>query len=101
MNLDKLATHAKAGEVEALHLVSMEGGSYVLHVLMDGTSHPVDNSHGTTLHVASVEEARKCLANVPEVPFFLVQTTPHEEMVGQDDNTTQVSHEPIPFRSSL
>ena len=59
------------------------------------------NSKGETLHVASIEEARKNLAGVPEVPLFLVQPAVHEEMVGLDDSNQQPYREPIPFRSSL
>lgn len=101
MELSKLASHVKAGEIDEIDLITMEGGSYVMHVLMGGKSHRVINAKGETLHIASLEEARKNLAGVPEVPLFLVQPAVHEEMVGLDDGDKQPNREPIPFRSSL
>lgn len=101
MNLKKLSTHVKAGEIQEIQLVTMEGGSYVIHAVMQGTSHPVQDSHGSTLHVASVDEARKCLSGVPEVPLFLVQPAVYDEMVGLADSDATPNREPIPFRSSL
>lgn len=101
MDLSKLASHVKAGDIEEIDLVAMEGGSFVMHVLVAGKSQRVVNAKGETLHVASIEEARKNLAGVPEVPLFLVQPAVHEEMVGLDDSNKQPYREPIPFRSSL
>lgn len=101
MKLDELSKQAKAEQITELNLVSVEGGSYVLHAVIDGRSHPVHDANDQTLHVASVDEARKCLVDVPEMPFFLVQPAVYDEMVGHapDQNTT--SREPIKFRSSL
>ncbi|SQF98097.1 cation transporter [Paucimonas lemoignei] len=101
MDLSKLASHVKAGDIDEIDLVAMEGGSFVMHVLVAGKSQRVVNAKGETLHVASIEEARKNLAGVPEVPFFLVQPAVHEEMVGLGDTDKQPNREPIPFRSSL
>ena len=101
MELSKLGSHVKAGDVEEIDLVAMEGGSYVMHVRMGGKSHPVINAKGETLHIASLEEARKNLTGVPEVPLFMVQPAVYDEMVGLDDGNMQPSREPIPFRSSL
>ncbi len=101
MDLSKLDSHVKAGDVEAINLVAMEGGSFVMQVVVAGKSQPVVNAKGETLHVASIEEARKNLAGVREVPFFLVQPAVHEEMVGLAETSRQPNREPIPFRSSL
>jgi hypothetical protein len=62
MDLDQLSKHIKAGEIEELDLVSIEGGSYVIHARMNGQSHAVSSPKGGVLHVASVDEARKCLS---------------------------------------
>jgi hypothetical protein len=101
MELRKLAAHVKAGEIEEIHLVAMEGGSFVMHALTQGRSHPVIDAKGHTLHIASIEEARKNLAGIPPVPLFLVQPAVHEEMVGLDATITQPNREPIPWHSSL
>ncbi|WP_426139868.1 DUF6482 family protein [Pseudomonas sp. DWP3-1-2] len=101
MDLKKLTRHVKADEIQEIQLVTVEGGSYVIHALMQGASHPVQDSHGDTLHVASVEEARKYLEGVPQVPLFLVQPAVYDEMVGLADNDAAPNREPIPFRSSL
>jgi hypothetical protein len=101
MKLDELSKQIKADQVSELHLVSMEGGSYVLHAVTDGVSSPVLDANDKTLHVASVEEARKCLTDVPEVPFFLVQPAVYDEMVGHAPDQNTASREPIKFRSSL
>jgi len=102
MNVEKLSQHVKAKEVKEINLVSMEGGSYVIHALHEGSSVPVQGSKGETLHVASVEEARKLLAGVEDVDLYLVQPAiAHDEMVGLDDAAGGVSKEHIPLRSSL
>ncbi|WP_342652863.1 DUF6482 family protein [Pseudomonas sp. F3-2] len=101
MDLDQLGKHIKAGEVEELDLISVEGGSYVIHARMKGTSHAISSPKGGVLHVASVEEARKCLTAVPEVPLFIVHPVVYDEMVGHAATDRYVSREPIPFRSSL
>lgn len=101
MDLSKLATHVKAGEIEEIHLVAMEGGSFVMHALSGGKSHPLINAKGSTLHVASLEEARKNLAGVSPVPLFLVQPAVHDEMVGLEGTGRQLNRELIPWHSSL
>ncbi|WP_268796690.1 DUF6482 family protein [Pseudomonas huanghezhanensis] len=101
MDLNKLTQHIKAGEIEDLNLMSIEGGSYVLHARMNGKSHPISSANGQVLHVASVNEARKCLAGVPEVPLFIVHPVVYDEMVGQARDDQLASRERIPFRSSL
>ncbi|MEQ7920393.1 DUF6482 family protein [Xanthomonas sp. WHRI 1810A] len=101
MDLKKLEQHIKAGEVEDLNLMSIEGGSYVIHAQMNGQSHAVNSPNGEVLHVASVDEARKCLSGVPEVPLFIVHPVVYDEMVGQSTHDPLSAREPIPFRSSL
>lgn len=101
MDLDQLSKHIKAGEIEELDLVSIEGGSYVIHARMQGQSHAVSSPKGGVLHVASVDEARKCLSSMKEVPLFIVHPVVYDEMVGHADSDHEVSREPIPFRSTL
>jgi hypothetical protein len=101
LNIQNLSSDIKAGKISELNLVSMEGGSYVLHALVDGKSVPVQDSHGKPLHLASVEEARKVLSSVPDVQLFLSQGVAHDEMVGLDDVQVESSRHEIPLRSSL
>jgi hypothetical protein len=101
LNIDTLTRHVKAGEIQELNLVSLEGGSYVLHALLDQKSLPVEDSHGQPLHLASVEEARKVLSGVPDARLFLVQAVAHDEMVGQDSVQPEASRHEVPLRSSL
>jgi butyrate kinase len=101
MDLDQLSKHIKAGEIEELDLVSIEGGSYVIHARMNGQSHAVSSPKGGVLHVASVDEARKCLSSMKEVPLFIVHPVVYDEMVGHAESDKTVSRQPIPFRSSL
>ena len=101
LNIDTLTRHVKAGEIQELNLVSVEGGSYVLHALKGGQSLPVEDPHGKPLHLASVEEARKVLSGVPDARLFLVQAVAHDEMVGQDGVKAEASRQEVPLRSSL
>lgn len=101
MDLDKLSKHIKAGEVKEVDLISLEGGSYAIHARMDNASHAVSSSNGQPLHVASVEEARKCLSSVQEVALFLVHPVVYDEMVGHAATDREVSRQPIALRSSL
>lgn len=100
MKVDEIASNAKAGAVTEIKLLAMEGGSYTMHVVVNGESERVINADGDTLHVASVDQARKLLVNVPEgVNLFMVQPAVYEEMVGQDSGPTE-SREQIPLHSS-
>ncbi|TFZ33214.1 cation transporter, partial [Pseudomonas syringae] len=77
------------------------GGSYVLHAKLEGKSVTVEYSSGKTLHVASVEEARKRLSSVSDVKLFMIHAVAHDEMDGLDDVQAQTSRHEIPLRSSL
>jgi len=100
MNVKELNQQVKAGAVKEVNLVSMEGGSYVIHALVEGTSVPLADDKGATLHVASVEEARRILDGVKEVRLFIAQPAVYEEMVGQEVTPTD-SREEIPLRSKV
>ncbi|WP_054086989.1 MULTISPECIES: DUF6482 family protein [Pseudomonas syringae group] len=101
LNIQDLTKHVKDGKVRELDLFSMEGGSYVLHALVDGKSVPIEDSTGKTLHIASVEEARKVLSSVPDVKLFMAQAVAHDEMVGLDSVQPESSRHEILLRSSL
>jgi hypothetical protein len=100
MKVEEVASSVKAGQVEELKLVSVEGGSYTLHATVGGKSERVLNAQGDTLHVASVDQARKLLVDVPDtVPLYLVQPAVYDEMVGLDSGPTD-SREQIPLHST-
>jgi hypothetical protein len=100
MKVEDIAGSVKAGAVNELKLLAMEGGSYTLHVVVNGESQRVLNAHGETLHIASVDQARKLLSGVPDtVPFYMVQPAVYDEMVGLDSGPTD-SRELIPLHSS-
>ncbi|RML26183.1 hypothetical protein APX70_05696, partial [Pseudomonas syringae pv. maculicola] len=46
LNIQDLTKHVKDKKVDELDLISMEGGSYVLHALVNGKSVPVQGSTG-------------------------------------------------------
>jgi hypothetical protein len=99
MDLDKLSKHVKAGDITEVNLVSIEGGSYAIHALMNGKSNAIASPDGKVLHVASVDEARKCLSSLQDVKLFIVHPVVYDEMVGQPHTTPEAPRQPIPFRS--
>jgi hypothetical protein len=100
MKVEEIASKAKGGAVTEINLVAMEGGSYTMHVVVNSESERVINADGETLHVASVDQARKLLVDVPEgVSLYMVQPAVYDEMVGLDSGPTD-SREQIPLHSS-
>lgn len=79
MKLHDLTLHAQSGRLEALHLISLEGGIYLLEAHVDGRVEPVEGARGEVLQPRSVEHARELLHGVP---FTLVQDGIQEEMCG-------------------
>jgi hypothetical protein len=98
MNLHDLSTHAQAGRIDELSLISLEAGIYLLEARMEGRAHPILTEQGKTLNLRSVEHARDVLQDMPPLPFFLVHSSVHDEMCGMPsaDNSLRV---PIAFRS--
>ncbi|WAJ38732.1 DUF6482 family protein [Pseudomonas sp. GOM7] len=98
MKLNDLSTHAQAGRIGELNLISLEGGIYLLEARMDGHPHPIRDEQGSMLNLRSVEHARDLLQEMPVMPFFLVHSSVHDEMCGMPsaDNSLRV---PIAFRS--
>ena len=95
MNLHDLLSHAHAGHIEELNLISLEGGIYVLEARMDGQSLPVKNEQGKTLHLRSVEHARDVLQEMPRLPFHLVHAEVHDEMCGMPPAASEPLRVPI------
>jgi len=82
MNLHELNAYAVAGKVDELNLISMEGGIYLLEARIHGAAHPLDDAHGQTLRLRSVEHAREVLHAFPKLTFNLIHTSVHDEMCG-------------------
>jgi butyrate kinase len=100
MTLDELKKMAKNGELDELHLVSVEGGSYAVHGVVGEQSHAVQGDDGETLHLASIDEAKKHLSSIADIPSFLVQTAVYDEMVGLASGPTH-SREPVSLHKNM
>lgn len=100
MNLHDLSVHARAGHIDELNLISIEGGIYVLEAHMDGRAHSLNDKSGQTLHLRSVEHARELLHDLPKLPFHLVHAVVHDEMCGMPDKSPDTVRVPIPLGST-
>lgn len=99
MNPSDLARHANAGRIDALELISLEGGIYILDIYMQGQRHALVDERGSVCHLRSVEHARDLLRDLPELPFHLVQQSPYDEMCGLADGVREPLRVPIGMRS--
>lgn len=99
MILSDLARHANAGRIDALELISLEGGIYIVDIYMQGQRHALVDERGSVCHLRSVEHARDLLRDLPELPFHLVQQTPYDEMCGLADGVREPLRVPIGMRS--
>ncbi|WP_079203226.1 DUF6482 family protein [Pseudomonas sp. CC6-YY-74] len=87
MNLHDLSGHARAGHVDELNLISLEGGNYyLLEARVSGQPFTLEDGHGHILHLRSLEHAREVLQPLPQLPsLHLVQAQVHDEMCGMPD----------------
>lgn len=99
MNLSDLARHANAGRIDALELISLVGGIYILDIYLQGQRHALVDERGSVCHLRSVEHARDLLRDLPELPFHLVQQSPYDEMCGLADGVREPLRVPIGMRS--
>jgi len=99
MNLSDLARHVNAGRIDALELISLEGGIYILDIYLQGQRHALVDERGSVCHLRSVEHARDLLRDLPELPFHLVQQSPYDEMCGLADGVREPLRVPIGMRS--
>lgn len=83
MNVDDVYESAANGDLQALELISLEGGIYLLQAHVEGRVHSVKIADGATLRLRSVTQARELLQGLPiTVPFHLVHSEAHTEMCG-------------------
>lgn len=99
MNLQHLSAHALAGRIDALELLSLEGGIYLLDIYLQGQRHSLIDDRGEVWHLRSVEHARDLLRELPELPFHLVQQSPYDEMCGLAEGARETLRVPISVRS--
>ncbi|AWT11331.1 MAG TPA: cation transporter [Pseudomonas sp.] len=99
MNLQDLVRHADAGHIDALELISLEGGIYILDIYLQGQRHSLVDELGRVWHLRSVEHARDLLRELPELPFHLVQQSPYDEMCGLSEGLREPLRVPIGMRS--
>lgn len=100
MKLQALLEDAQADRVEALDLVSLEGGFYLLSIHIGGQSHVLRNEHSKVMHLRSVEHARNVLSEVPVMPFYLVHSSAYDEMCGLAGGVREPLRVPISMRSA-
>ncbi|UVJ43375.1 DUF6482 family protein [Pseudomonas sp. LS1212] len=100
MNFHELTGHAKAGRIDELNLISLEGGIYLLEARMHGAAHPLNDAHGQALPFRSVEHAREVLHPLSDLGMNLVHWSVHDEMCGMKDTAEEDLRIPIAFRSS-
>ena len=100
MNLHKLLEDVQAQRVEALDLVSMEGGFYLLNARSGSETRLLRDESGKVFHLRSVEHARDVLGELPPVPFFLVHSSAHDEMCGLAEGARDPLRVPISLRSA-
>lgn len=82
MNLHQLNTEARAGHVDELNLIAIEGGDYLLEARVKGRAQPLDDTRGQRLRVHSVEDARQLLQSLPLLSMNLVHWSVQDEMCG-------------------
>ncbi|MCU1723188.1 MULTISPECIES: DUF6482 family protein [unclassified Pseudomonas] len=99
MNLHELNTQARAGRVEELNLIAIEGGDFLLEARCSGHAHPLTNIKGSRLKVHSMVEAHHLLEGLPTLPLNLVHWSVQDEMCGMADIGEEDLKLPLPRRS--
>lgn len=100
MNLKALLEDARAQRVEALDLISIEGGFYLLSASSRGGAHLLRDDMSKVVHLRSVEHARDLLSEMPAIPFYLVHSSAYDEMCGLAGGVREPLRVPISMRSA-
>jgi hypothetical protein len=100
MNIQTLQESVQAQRVDALDLVSIEGGFYLLSVRSRGETHLLRDASSKVIHLRSVEHARDLLSEMPPVPFYLVHQSAYDEMCGLSGGVREPLRVPISMRSA-
>lgn len=99
MQLETLLEMGRAGRLESLDLLSLEGGFYVLQIHVAGRLHRLVDPRGDALRLRSVEHARQLLEALPDTPLFLVQQSAYDEMCGLEEGVRPPLRVPVGLRS--
>ncbi|MFV3403788.1 MULTISPECIES: DUF6482 family protein [Pseudomonas] len=100
MNLHQLNAEARAGHVDELNLIAIEGGDYLIEARVNGRAHPLSDPRGERLRVHSVEDARKLLQTLPLLSMNLVHGSVQDEMCGMGAHPAEDLKVPISQRSA-
>ncbi|WEK30371.1 MAG: DUF6482 family protein [Candidatus Pseudomonas phytovorans] len=100
MNLQELNVEARAGHVDEVNLIAIEGGDYLIEARLKGRAHPLSDIRGERLRVHSVEDARKLLQTIPMVSMNLVHWSVQDEMCGMGSHPEEDLKVPISPRSA-
>ncbi|MFJ1338541.1 DUF6482 family protein [Pseudomonas caricapapayae] len=100
MNLQQLNTEAKAGHVEELNLIAIEGGDFIIEARVKGHAHPLADKHGQRVKVHSVVDAQRLLGGLPAVPVHMVHWSMDDEMCGGGSAGDGDMKIPMPRRSA-
>ena len=100
MNLHELNDKARAGRVDELNLIAIEGGDYLLEARCHGKAHALTDIHGTRLKFHSVVDAQRLLVGLPALPRHLVHWSVQDEMCGMADVAEEDLKLPLSRRSA-
>ncbi|HDS1736477.1 DUF6482 family protein [Pseudomonas sp. BP8] len=100
MNLHELNGEARAGHVDEVNLIAIEGGDYLLEARVHGRPHPLADSRGERLRVHSVEDARQLLQPLPLLSMNLIHWSVQDEMCGMGNHPEEDLKMPISSRSA-
>lgn len=100
MTHQELIARAQEGLIDALNLISVETGFYMLEILSQGQRHSLSNESGQTLRLHSIEQARELLQLLPEdLPFHLVHNSAYDEMCGLPEGRRDPLRVPLSLHS--
>lgn len=100
MNLHQLNSEARAGHVDELNLIAIEGGDYLLEARIKGHAHALHDPRGERLRVHSVEDARLLLKALPMLSMNLVHWSVQDEMCGMGSHPEEDLKVPMSQRSA-
>lgn len=100
MNLHQLNSEARAGHVDELNLIAIEGGDFVLEARVKGKAHPLSDAQGARIKVHSVVDAQRLLNGLPAVPLHLVHWSVQDEMCGMSGAPEEDLKVPMPRRTA-
>ncbi|MCM5704852.1 DUF6482 family protein [Larsenimonas salina] len=86
MTFDEFTRLVASGDIDEVQVESMEGDIFLLKALQNDDVNVLTKKDGSTLKPTSVANAKELLREVEgikRVPFYFVQQTAYDEMIGQ------------------